>query len=91
MKNLDKAIQHCIDIAESGEKAARHIREKMSSGISMENARECEENAAEYRQIVVWLTALQKIDIIIDEDVGNMLDYEVLELINGILRDVIPH
>lgn len=65
--------------------------EKMSSEIAMENARECEENAAEYRQIVAWLTALQKIDIIIDEDVGNMPDYEVLERITDILRDGIPH
>jgi hypothetical protein len=67
---IDKAIKHCIEVAEKQEIIAIYTPiEMLSSDVDIEKCQEC---ASEHRQLAEWLKELKKYQAIF-EKVGKIL------------------
>ena len=53
---LDEAIKHCLEVAENNEQFAS---DKWIGSEGEANRQECEQCAAEHRQLAEWLTELK--------------------------------
>lgn len=61
MMNLDKAIQHCLEVAEQEEEAAVWWDKVHQDGYVSQEAKECKECAEEHKQLAEWLKELKNI------------------------------
>ena len=92
MLDLESAIKHCEEVAEEQEKAAKEWHEnqvrkcKLIRYAEMDytHENECNECAAEHRQLAEWLRKYQKIENIVDD--CDLEAWEILEMIKEVVR-----
>ena len=61
IKDLDEAIQHCLEVAEQEEEDAVWWDKVHQDGYASQEAKECKECAEEHRQLAEWLKELKNI------------------------------
>ena len=84
--DLNEAIKHCEEVAEENEKISLYTPvEFIPADLSIEQCQNC---AAEHRQLAEWLKKLQKIEQIIT-DYGEHKDDFVLNYLYEKLLEVI--
>ena len=59
---LEKAISHCLEVAEKNETQADKIGRQFIGSIMDKRATDCRECAAEHRQLAEWLTELKELE-----------------------------
>lgn len=58
-QTLDEAIKHCLEVAEQNEAQAEKIGRQLIGSAINKYATDCQELAAENRQLAEWLTELK--------------------------------
>ena len=74
---LDEAIKHCIEVAENNEQFASG---KWIGSEGEANRQECEQRAADHRQLAEWLMELKEAKSIIrvcNRVLGYLLEHEI--------------
>ena len=59
IKDLDEAIQHCLEVADQKEEDAVWWDKAYQDGYASQEAKECKECAEEHRQLAEWLKELK--------------------------------
>lgn len=58
---LDEAIKHCLEVAEQNETQAEKIGRQFIGSAMDKRATDCQDCAAEHRQLAEWLTELKEL------------------------------